>query len=89
MRYNGFSLQISTSPIRTHYVRATVRVYDHPDGTLAVFHGPRCLARHGADARPDRGNQTTGRMKPRPGPACGVVENAAALPTTPQAPRPQ
>ena len=50
VRYNGFSLQISTSPIRTHYVRATVRVYDHPDGTLAVFHGPRCIARHDADA---------------------------------------
>ncbi|MBK9308683.1 MAG: hypothetical protein IPM58_16740 [Nitrospira sp.] len=30
---------------RFHYVKATVRVHEYPDGTLAVFHGPRCLAR--------------------------------------------
>jgi hypothetical protein len=24
-------------------------VHDYPDGTLAVFHGPRCLARYRAD----------------------------------------
>ena len=44
----GLSLQIPQDPHRFHYVRATVRVHAYPDGTLAVFHGPRCLARYSA-----------------------------------------
>jgi hypothetical protein len=31
---------------RHHYVKATVRVHEYPDGQLAVFDGPRCLARY-------------------------------------------
>jgi hypothetical protein len=27
-----------------------VRVHEYPDGALAIFDGPRCLARDGADA---------------------------------------
>ena len=34
---------------RHHYVKAQVRVHEYPDGHLAVFHGPRCLARYRAD----------------------------------------
>ena len=49
--YQGLSLQIPQDPHRFHYVRVTVRVHDYPDGTLAVFHGPRCLARDHADGR--------------------------------------
>jgi hypothetical protein len=30
----------------------SVRVHDYPDGTLAIFHGPRCLARYRADGAP-------------------------------------
>jgi hypothetical protein len=33
------------------YVKVTVRVHEYPDGTLAVFHAPRCLARDQADGR--------------------------------------
>jgi transposase len=51
VRYQGLSLQIPHDPHRFHYVRATVRVHAYPDGTLAVFHGPRCLARYHADGR--------------------------------------
>ncbi len=51
VRYQGLSLQIPQDPHRFHYVRVTVRVHDHPDETLAVFHGPRCLARYHADGR--------------------------------------
>ena len=29
----------------------TVRVHEHEDGTLALFHGPRCLARYDAAGR--------------------------------------
>jgi transposase len=49
VRYQGRCLQIPPSPIRPHFVKARVRVHDYPDGTLAVFHGPRCLARYRAD----------------------------------------
>jgi hypothetical protein len=38
------TLQIPPSPLRAHFVRATVRVHEYPDGRLAVFHGPHRLA---------------------------------------------
>lgn len=43
--YNRRSLQIPPQRHRRHYVRATVRVHEYPDGRLAIFDGPRCLAR--------------------------------------------
>ena len=52
VRYRGIALQIPPSPIRPHFVKVRVRVHDYPDGTLAVFHGPRCLARYQADGSP-------------------------------------
>jgi hypothetical protein len=42
------SLQIPPQRHRQHYVRATVRVHEYPDGCLAIFDGPRCLARFDA-----------------------------------------
>ena len=51
VRYQGLSLQIPQNPHRFHYVKVTVRVHAYPDGTLAVFHGPRCLARYHAEGR--------------------------------------
>lgn len=47
--YLGLSLQIPPSPMRPHFVRARVRVHEYPDGTLAIFHGPRRLASYSAD----------------------------------------
>ena len=59
--WQGRSLQIPAQRHRHHYVRATVRVHEQPDGSLAVFDGPRCLARYdaagallGEDAGPRR-----------------------------------
>jgi hypothetical protein len=52
VRYRGLSLQIPPSPIRPHFVKLRVRVHDYPNGTLAIFHGPRCLARYRADGSP-------------------------------------
>jgi transposase len=49
VRYRGLNLQIPPSPLRPHFVKARVRVHDYPDGTLAIFHGPRRLARYRAD----------------------------------------
>ena len=52
VRHERRVLQIPASPVRHHYVKATVRVHEYPDGTLALFHGPRCLARYQADGEP-------------------------------------
>ena len=49
VHYHRQCLQIPQNPHRFHYVKVTVRVHEYPDGTLAVFHGPRCLARYHAD----------------------------------------
>jgi transposase len=69
VRYQGLSLQIPQDPHRFHYVKVTVRVHEYPDGTLAVFHGPRCLARYHADGQLSE----TGRAQPsRSGPTHGV-----------------
>ena len=43
--YNRRSLQVPRQRHRQHYVRATVRVHEYPDGSLAIFDGPRCLVR--------------------------------------------
>lgn len=48
VRYHTCSLQLPEVPERPHFVKATVEVHEYPDGTLAVFHGPRCLARYTA-----------------------------------------
>lgn len=44
----GKSVQIPAQQHRHHYVRATVTLHVYPDGTLAIFDGPRCLARYDA-----------------------------------------
>jgi hypothetical protein len=44
VKWRGLALQIPPSPLRPHFVRATVRVHEYPDGRLAVFHGPHRLA---------------------------------------------
>jgi hypothetical protein len=51
VRHEGRSLQIPGQAHRRHYVRATVRVHGYPDGSLAIFHGPRRLARYDASGR--------------------------------------
>jgi hypothetical protein len=40
---SGRSLQIPAQQHRHHYVKATVRVHEYPDGQLAAFDGPHCL----------------------------------------------
>jgi transposase len=48
VRYQRRVLQLPADRHRRHYVKASVRVHEYPDGTLAVFHGPRRLARYSA-----------------------------------------
>ena len=44
--FNRLKLQIPASPLRPHFVKARVKVRQYPDGTHAIFHGPRCLGRY-------------------------------------------
>ena len=49
VNYKRLGLQIPADKHRCHYVRVKVRVHEYPDGSLAVFHGPRKLAAYTAD----------------------------------------
>jgi hypothetical protein len=44
--YERLKLQLPESRLRAHYVKARVKVREYPDGSLAVFHGPRRLCRY-------------------------------------------
>ena len=43
IHFEGRILQIPPDRYRFHYVRTTVRIHQYPDGSLALFHGPRKL----------------------------------------------
>ena len=46
VNYARRKLQLPASPVRHHYVKARVRVHEYPDGSLALFHGPRRIAQY-------------------------------------------
>jgi transposase len=46
--FHRHRLQIPPSPLRPHFVKARVKVRQYPDGTHAIFYGPRCLGRYDA-----------------------------------------
>jgi hypothetical protein len=46
VRFDALSLQIPADRHRAHYVKAKINVHRYGDGTLAIFHGPRCLAHY-------------------------------------------
>jgi transposase len=39
-------LQIEPSPMRAHFVKASVQVRRYTDDTIAIFYGPRCIGRY-------------------------------------------
>jgi hypothetical protein len=43
LRYKGNIIQLLSDDTRLHYAKTKVRVHEYPDGSLAVFHGPRKL----------------------------------------------
>ena len=49
VKWQRLSLQLPPSRLRPHFVKATVRVHEYPDGQLAVYWGPHRLADYGAD----------------------------------------
>ncbi|MGC1450819.1 MAG: ISNCY family transposase [Candidatus Sulfotelmatobacter sp.] len=51
VKWRGLALQIPPSPLRPHFVRATLRIHEYPGGRLAVFHGPHRLANYDAEGK--------------------------------------
>jgi transposase len=62
-------LQIPESPLRPHFVKATVKVRQYPDAGVAIFHGPRCLGRYDKEGVPIGDAQTKAREGTTAGPA--------------------
>ena len=83
--FNRLKLQIPESPLRSHFVKARVKVRHYPDGTLAVFHGPGCLGRYDHKGLPMQTgpNQIMPLKSAQPQP-CGNVDKPKSLPTVPQ-----
>ena len=80
--FNRLKLQIPESPLRAHFVKTRVKVRQYPDGTHAIFYGPRCLGRYDK-----KGVLNVKKEKPLESarrPACGNVDKASALTTVPQ-----
>jgi transposase len=63
VRYKRLTLQIPEQAHRRHFVKATVKVHEYPDAKLAIFHGPRCLARY--DSKGDLLQQLKQRSEER------------------------
>ena len=52
VRFERQALQLPASRYRPHYFKVRVKVRRHRNGTLSIWHGPRLLARYGADGQP-------------------------------------
>jgi transposase len=56
--FDRLKLQIEPSPLRPHFVRATVKVRRYADASIAIFYGPRCIGRYRPDGTPMTTNKT-------------------------------
>jgi transposase len=91
VRYRNLVLQLPETPQRRHFVKASVRVHEYHDRSLAVFHGPLAIARFDPGGNPIVDPAPTAAARSRksvPQPARGYVDNARPLPTSPQAQQP-
>jgi hypothetical protein len=66
--WNGRRLQIPAHPSRPHFVPMKVKVHHYPDGALAIFHGPLCVARWSA-GEPNTPEPKRKPLAPGPGEA--------------------
>jgi len=83
--WDGLRLQLPQSRVRHHYVKATVKLRQYPDGALAIFHGPRCIGRY--DARGSEiGGPISSMLHPCSTPSRRGLE--ASRPAPPAARRP-
>ena len=67
VKWHRLSLQLPRSRLRAHFVKATVRVHEYPDGRLAVYWGPHRLADYDA----------SGAMQAEPGMVAGTAAGHA------------
>lgn len=49
VHYNNKTLQLPKIPPLYNYAKTKVNVHEYENSTLAVFHGPKCLARYTSD----------------------------------------
>lgn len=56
--FERLRLQIPEDRYRMHFVKVKVRVHRYPDRTLAIFHGPRCIARYDSQGVLLKGNSS-------------------------------
>jgi transposase len=52
VKWRGLALQLPPSSLRPHFVKATVRVHEYPDGAIAIFLGPHRLADYDEAGQP-------------------------------------
>jgi transposase len=78
--FERLRLQLPESRIRHHYVKAQVRVRQYPDGSLAVFHGPRCIGRYDQKGR-EIATPTSSSLAACSTPSRRGLEAAAAAPS--------
>lgn len=67
--WNGRRLQLPESRLRPHFVKASVRLHEYPDGTTGVYLGPHRLATFGAEG------QQISPDAPEPGGVLGAVKD--------------
>ena len=84
MSYRTLKLQIPESPMRPHFVKARVKVHVYPDGSHALFHGPRCIGRYDEQRSAENDRRTEKRrLNPLGGEPWGRHGQASGLPTPP------
>src|SRR5579864_5316084 len=71
--YGQLKLQLPESPLRHHFVKVRVRVHEYPDGALAIFHGPRCLARYNPQGNAIAAAPTAPSVTPCSQPATATI----------------
>ena len=80
--YRTLKLQIPPSPMRAHFVKARVKVHVYPDGSHALFHGPKCIGRYDEKGTiKDAKNAASIRSASRPSWKCGQRSCVAHSPT--------
>ena len=53
VRYEGRCLQIPPNRNRHNFAKSTIRVLEYWNGAIALFHGPREIARFHSDGTPN------------------------------------
>jgi len=84
--WRKLKLQLPDSPLRHHWAKARVRVHQYPDGQLALFHGPACIARYDALGRQQGAVPTTGRARACSAPPRDGLANATSVAGTSRRP---